>query len=442
MLHNMTMMNARLPLLDEDVYYRLEVREGKWYSIEPQPAYVNERTDEYVSLDAGIGGKIDLEGKIVLPGLVDSHMHLDKAFSLTTVPNRSGTLEEASANYTKAAAAFTKEEIKSRIIRAALQALSYGTTTIRSHLDYVVSSDTRVAMNTYEAAIEAKQLLAPYMTIQFIAMTPLKLNPTTIAGLDRALQMGIDGIGGAPHMCEQPEFVMEECFRLAVKHRAIIDFHADETDDPSVRTVEYIANCARKIDSPAPIMVGHLCALAAMTQEDAAQVIDTIATSGLHVVSLPAVNLYLQGRHDHYPIRRGVTRIKELQAAGIPVAIGSDNIHDPFHPFGRGDLLQISLIAAYAAHMGSAQDLRNLLKMITEVPAHTLGLSDYGFRAGNRAQFVIIDSRSVEQLFTMLPERRWVYSGQSWLRVAPALTGWHEPTLTQLWNQAHRQVTL
>jgi cytosine deaminase len=173
-----------------------------------------------------------------------------------------------------------------------------------------------------------------------------------------------------------------------------------------------------------------------MSDNEASTLIQTMLSTGLKAVSLPAVNLYLQGRHDSFPVRRGVTRLKELWEAGIPVAIASDNIHDPFHPFGRGDLVQIGLISSYAAHMGSPADLRTLLRMITDVPASILDIEDYGIKPGLPANFVIIDSHSPDELFTMLTERRWVYSHQTWVRLAAQKTSWSEPRLSEYWDQA------
>nr|WP_244226755.1 amidohydrolase family protein [Paenibacillus protaetiae] len=117
----------------------------------------------------------------------------------------------------------------------------------------------------------------------------------------------------------------------------------------------------------------------------------------------------------------------------MPVAAASDNVHDPFHPFGRGDLLQIGLITAYGAHMGSPADLRTLLRMMTVVPAGILGLRDYGIAAGHTADFVILDAGTPDELFTMMPDRRWIYRGGAWLKTAAPPAGWELPELAAEW---------
>jgi cytosine deaminase len=132
--------------------------------------------------------------------------------------------------------------------------------------------------------------------------------------------------------------------------------------------------------------------------------------------------------------------VKELLAAGIQLATASDNIHDPFHPFGRGDLLQIGLVTAYAAHMGSPADIRTILRMMTFIPASILGLSGYGTNVGNEADFVIFDGTTPEELFTMLPDRRWVYRNGGWLKLAPERARWNEAALDGYWEEAVRQM--
>ena len=179
-----------------------------------------------------------------------------------------------------------------------------------------------------------------------------------------------------------------------------------------------------------------------MSIEDAEKMINKMIEAGLKAVTLPGANLYLQGRHDSFPVRRGVTRVKELLSKGVPIATASDNIHDPFHPFGRGDLLQIGLITAYATHMGSPTDIRTILKMITEIPANILGLNGYGISVGNKANFVIFDAITPEELFTLLPERRWIYRNGGWLIVPGKQKSWNNPKIERLWSQSKSYMTL
>lgn len=436
------LINANLPLLDQEKLCTLTIENGLWTSITKQKGYVKEgQANDLENMDEAT--VLNLEGKILLPGLVDAHMHLDKAFSLQKVGNSSGTLEEAVENYSYAVKDFSKQEIKSRIIRAALMAVSFGTTAIRTHLDFHIRWGKEVAFRTIEAAIEAKNELKTIVDIQLFPLTPFfHFTEEEINILEEAMQMGLTGFGGAPHLSQTPEKDIDIIFRLAEKYDCPIDFHTDESDDPNVRTVNHIAKRTIDYGMKGRVTVDHLCSLAAMSIEDAEKMINKMIEAGLKAVTLPGANLYLQGRHDSFPVRRGVTRVKELLSKGVPIATASDNIHDPFHPFGRGDLLQIGLITAYATHMGSPTDIRTILKMITEIPANILRLNGYGISVGNKANFVIFDAITPEELFTLLPERRWIYRNGGWLIVPGKQKSWNNPKIERLWSQSKSYMTL
>jgi len=438
-LNKTHLFNVRLPMMREDRLYSLSVENGIWSEVAVQNGHI--RLDDAVALDDWDGSpehpeRLDAQGKLLLPGLVDAHMHLDKSFCLPFVGNVSGTLEEACRNYAAACASFTKQDIKSRIMRAALQAISFGTTAIRTHLDFHVEAGREVAMRTVEAALEAKEALKPFLTLQLFPMVPHHhISPHSLEAAEEAIRMGVDGIGAAPHLSQEPEAGIDAIFRLAERFGVPVDFHTDESDDPNVRTVVHIARRTMEWGYTGRVTVGHLCSLAAMKDEEAEPILTLMAHAKLSAVTLPGANLYLQGRGDSFPVRRGVTRVKDILRAGIPISVASDNIHDPFHPFGRGDLILIALIASYAAHMGSPADLRTLLRMISDVPAGILGLANYGVREGNEADFVIFDADSSEMLFTLLPERRWVHRGGKWLKIAARPAGWHEPALNKFWEE-------
>lgn len=434
--NNLDIVNARLPLLDETRLYSLSIRDGKWEKVEPQDDRIQAAGYESLDISRCVGsGKLDAEGNILLPGFIDSHMHLDKAFSLPKVGNVSGTLLEAISNYSKLAPSFTKEVLKERMFRTALQAAAFGTTAIRTHLDFNTSAGPRVALQTVEAALEVKQQLAPFVNLQLFPMLPYYTGSHEDKALmEEAMRMGVDGIGGAPHLADHPENGIDAVFELAAKYDCPIDLHTDETDNPQKRTVLYIAKKTMEFGFQGRVTVDHLCSLASIDSIEAHKVIERIAEAQLYAVTLPATNLYLQGRGDDKAVRRGVTRVKELTAAGVKIATASDNIHDPFHPFGRGDMLHIALITAYGTHMGAPTELRQLLRMMTEIPAGLMGLQGYGIAVGNAADFVLVDARTPEELFTMLPERRWIYRAGQWLKVAAPRTDWEVPALSEQWN--------
>ncbi|WP_080833432.1 amidohydrolase family protein [Cohnella massiliensis] len=413
-------VNVRLPLEGEGGLFRVSVRDGKWTAIERQENAVSE--DGYVPI-AALGldelraaGRLDLEGRVLLPGFVDVHMHLDKAYSLPRVRNRSGTLLEAIENYRAVAPTFAKETIRDRIVKAALNAASYGSATLRSHLDVPVHLGRDLAMRTIEAALEARERVSGAVDIQYFPM--FFYDPSAERELTEfaaeALRMGVDGVGGAPHLCPEADAGIAWAFRLATKFARPIDLHADESDDPAVKTIDVYCDQIMRNGYAGRATAGHLCSLSAMAQDEADRLIAKMAICGVGAVTLPAVNLYLQGRSDRGNVRRGVTRVRELAEAGVPVAAASDNIQDPFHPFGRGDMLQVGLMTAYAAHLAREEDIVAVLRMLTHLPARIAGLRDYGVAPGNPAGFVVLDAVSAEELFQELPATRWVYNKSRW----------------------------
>jgi cytosine deaminase len=426
------LINASLPLEGGEGLFELKAEEGRWISITPQDEVIS-FTDHFHSLDALMNGTLNrdglncfnLEGKLLLPGFVDSHLHMDKAFSAKDVPNVSGTLIEACQNYGAVSSIFTKETIKKRIYKSAIRALSYGTTRMRTHLDF--NSNKEVYLRTILAALEVKQELRDQIDIQLFPMYPINLSSTDAAKIyEEAFLLGMDGVGGAPHLSATPEIEIDEIFELAARLDKPVDLHTDESDDPAKETVSYIADKTVQYSYQGRVTVGHLCSLSPMEHERAERFIRKMADAKLGAVTLPAPNLYLQGREDRGLIRRGTTRIKELLEAGIPLAAASDNIQDTFHPYGRGDLIQIGLLTAYAAQFGSTAELNTLLRMITEIPAKLLHITDYGIRLGVPADFVIVDAQSNIEMFAEVPVSRWVYKNSRWIYAAAHSEIWDE----------------
>lgn len=426
-------VNARLPLGQGGGLFRLTIKDGKWFSVEPQEGIVvSERHVPISQLNfEGLqtAGEIDLQGRVLLPGFVDAHMHLDKAYSLSYVRNRSGTLLEAIENYRSKAPSFSKEVIRERIVKAALRAASFGSLTLRSHLDVPVHLGREIALRTVEAALEAREIVKDYVDIQYFPMffyDPAGEQQLTEFA-EETLRMGIDGVGGAPHLTSDPEAGIRWAFQLATAFDLPIDLHSDESDDPEVKTIDFYCDQVRIHGYAGRATAGHLCSLSAMAGQEANRLIAKMAEAGIGAVTLPAVNLYLQGRGDEGNVRRGVTRVKELMKAGVPVAAASDNIQDPFHPFGRGDMLQIGLMTAYATHLAREEDVATVLRMLTYVPSAITGVPEYGVAAGNPAGFVVLDAESGEELFQELPATRWVYNKKRWIYASELSRQWAGP---------------
>ncbi|WKB36438.1 amidohydrolase family protein [Terrilactibacillus sp. S3-3] len=164
--------------------------------------------------------------------------------------------------------------------------------------------------------------------------------------------------------------------------------------------------------------------------------------AGIGAITLPGANLFLQGRADKGLVRRGITRVKELRAMGVPVATASDNINDPFHPFGRGDLLQIGLLTAYAAHMAGRDDLSAILDMISTIPAGFYGIENHGLKEGASAQFVLADTGNIYDLFSFQSPTRFVYAHGQWLSERRSSSCFHDAQLKALWSRVQTSADL
>jgi len=431
-------VNARLPLAEGGGLFKLAAENGRWTTVEPQEGAISASGHEPIG---SLGferlretKRIDFEGRVLLPGFVDAHMHLDKAYSLPRVRNRSGTLLEAIQNYRAAAASFSKETIRERIVRAALRSASFGSALLRSHLDVPFHLGRDVAMRTVEAALEARELVRGFADIQYFPMffhDPAAERELTEFASE-TMRMGVDGVGGAPHLAPDPEANIAWAFKMATAFDRPIDLHSDESDDPAVKTIDAYCDLVRLHGYGGRATAGHLCSLSAMEHGEAERLIGKMASAGVSAVTLPAVNLYLQGRGDRGNVRRGVTRVRELAEAGVRVAAASDNIQDPFHPFGRGDMLQIGLMTSYAAHLAGEQDILAVLRMLTYVPAEVTGQREYGIHPGYPARFAAFDAFSAEELFQELPATRWVYNKSHWTFASALAKSWAEPQSSSL----------
>lgn len=432
------LINVRLPIMHDHALFEVKISNGMYTSIVLQNGYLE--GDEFFPLHAAVLGKetsLDAQGRVLLPGFVDMHMHLDKAHSLPQVPNISGTLQEAIKNYSSSLPAFPEEEIKQRMLKTALQALANGTTTIRTHIDFDCSMEEDSLFRSLQAAVEVRDELSPYMDVQVVPLfSNLDIDDMhKMNKIERAFDLEIDAIGGCPHLARNPEKEIDALFSLAQAYSKPLDLHVDESDDPSVDTIINIAHRTIELNMEGKVVVGHLCSLAGMTDAKVKEILNLLKQAKIGVVTLPASNLYLQGREDKGIVRRGVTRIRDIQKAAIPIATASDNVNDPFHPFGKADLLQVGLLTAYAAHMGSPDDQRQLLRMITSIPARLIGKEKYGVEEGNEANFVLLNVQSVQEIWTELPETRFVFNKHRWLSVKETHQRLADTNLTNLWQE-------
>jgi cytosine deaminase len=363
--------------------------------------------------DLEAGDSLDAGGRLVSPAFVQAHIHLDKVLTGPLLgPNRSGTLAEAIALSHAVKRAATVEEIRSRAGRVIRAAVIAGTTAIRSHVDV----DTIGGLKGLRGVAAARDDHADLCSVQLVAFPQEGIwrDPGTDALMVEAMREGADVVGGMPHWEDGLDAArrhIEFCLQLAVSSDADVDMHVDETDDPYWRSFELLIEEADRRDWGARTTAGHLCAMAAWEDDYAARVIARAAASGVMVATNPPTNLMLQGRGDAEPRRRGIPRIKELLAAGVTVGAGQDCVDDAFYPFGTADPLQVALIVAHAAQLGTPSEIATALRMVTTDAARLLRLPDYGLTPGARADLVVLDAETERDALREQAPRRWVLHG-------------------------------
>jgi cytosine deaminase len=367
--------------------------------------------------------KVDAAGGLLLPAYVDTHIHLDKVLIRDQLAEHDGTLRGAIDAIHAAKRAYTVEDVRRRATAVIEASVLTGTTRLRSHVDV----DTIGGLVPLEGVLAAVRDCADIAEVQVIAFPQegLLRDPGAAELMAEAMQRGATIVGGMPHW-EATEDAQREhvrlCFELAARHDADVDMHVDETDDGSVRTLAMVVAETERRGWQHRVTVGHVCALAAADHDYAERVIADCGRLGITVVANPVTNLVIQGRGDRGLVRRGTTRVRELMAAGVPVAFGQDCVQDGFYPFGRGDLLEVALISAHAAHLTSASELDQALAAVTSAPAAAWHLGDgYGVAAGARADLQLYAATTWPEVLRLQdPPREVWFRGRSVARTTVA----------------------
>jgi cytosine deaminase len=353
--------------------------------------------------------ELDAAGHLTLPGFVDPHLHLDKALSRGELREPPETLAEAITASRGLKAHWTEAAIEARATRAVTMALRAGTTALRTHVDV----DLSLGLRGFHALCRIREQFSGQVRIQIVAFPQEGLDPAgKVEGLlRRALREGADAIGGLPALSPDPRVHIDRLFAIAKEHGADIDMHVDESDSPLDLSIEYLAERTQRDGYEGRVVAGHCTSLAAVDEDTLHRVLAAVGAAGISLVTLPSTNLYLQGRGDRPPVRRGLLPVRAAVAAGINVAYGSDNIRDAFTPFGNARMLETGLVLGHAAHMGSPAELRSIVRMATHNGARALRLPDYGLDEGCRADLVVLDAASPEDALVAVAPALWVVAG-------------------------------
>jgi len=355
---------------------------------------------------------LDAQGWLVSPPFVDAHFHMDSTLTFGQPRvNHSGTLLEGIALWGELKPLLTEEAIAERALRYCDWAVAKGLLAIRSHVDVC---DPRLL--AVRALLQVRERVRPYLDLQLVAFPQdgVLRSPGALENLKRALDLGVEVVGGIPHFertaAEGAASVRLLC-ELAAERGLRVDLHCDETDDPASRHVETLAFEAQRLKLHGRVTGSHLTSMHSMDNAYAGKLIALIAEAGLGVVANPLINITLQGRYDSYPKRRGMTRVPELQAAGVPVAFGHDCVLDPWYSLGSADMLEVAAMGLHVAQLTSVAQMRACFDAVTAVPARILGLSGYGLEPGCKADCVLLQARSPVEAIRLRAQRLAVVRG-------------------------------
>jgi cytosine deaminase len=398
--------DATLP--DGRTHMSVAVRDGKIVEVS-------------AGLDAPACESINAQGQLLSPPFVDPHFHMDATLSygLPRI-NQSGTLLEGIALWGELKPLLTQQALVERALAYCDWAVAKGLLAIRTHVDVC---DPRLL--AVDALLEVKRQVAPYLDLQLVAFPQdgVLRAPGALDNLKRALDRGVDVVGGIPHfertMSDGAASVKLLC-EIAAERGLRVDMHCDESDDPLSRHVETLAFQTQRLGLHGRVTGSHLTSMHSMDNYFVSKLIALMAEAKLHAVANPLINITLQGRHDTYPKRRGMTRVPELLAAGINVAFGLDCVMDPWYSLGSGDMLEVAHMGLHVAQMTSQAAMRQCFDAVTVNAARVMGLENYGLEVGSNADFVLLQAHNPVEAIRLRATRLKVFRHGKLLAQTPA----------------------
>ncbi|MBV6631460.1 MAG: amidohydrolase family protein [Alphaproteobacteria bacterium] len=361
------------------------------------------------TIDADAGQVIDATDCLVSAPFVDPHFHMDATLSLG-IPriNESGTLLEGIALWGELKPQLTTEAVVERALQYCDWAVTQGLLAIRTHVDVCDDRLTGV-----EALLEVREQVKDRIDLQLVAFPQdgYYRDPTAAENVTRALDMGVDVVGGIPHF----ERTMEDGARsvralceIAADRGLQVDMHCDETDDPMSRHIETLAYETQRLGLQGRVAGSHLTSMHSMDNYYVSKLLPLMAEAEVAAIPNPLINIVLQGRHDTYPKRRGLTRVPEMLSYGITVGFGQDCVMDPWYSLGTADMLDVSFMGLHVAQLTSPADMRRCFQMVTETSAKIMGLDHYGLEVGKQASLVVLDAGDPIEAIRLRATRRAV----------------------------------
>jgi len=390
--------------------YDIGIQDGQIRAVEPR-------------LETQGTQEIDASGYLVSPPFVDAHFHLDATLSYG-IPrvNQSGTLLEGIQLWGELKPHLTQEAIAGRALEYCDWAIARGIQGIRAHVDIC---DPRLL--AVEALLEVKRQMAPYLDLQLVAFPQdgYYRSPHAVDLLNKALDLGVDVVGGIPHFertTQEGMASIQALCEIGAERGLRVDMHCDETDDPNSRFVESLAAETQRLGLQGRVTGSHLTSMHSMDNYYVSKLIPLMAEAQVNVIANPLINITLQGRHDTYPKRRGMTRVPELMAAGITVAFGQDCVMDPWYGMGSGNMVEVAHMAMHVAQMTGVAQIQQCFNAITHNPAQILGLEGYGIRPGCYGDLVILQAGDPVEAIRLQPVCLYVIRRGQVIAHTPAVT--------------------
>lgn len=416
-MFDLKLCNARLTSHSADTpLVTIAIKDGHFIAIDSSDALAK----------APARTTIDTAGNLVSPPFVDSHFHMDSCLSygLPRV-NQSGTLLEGIAIWGELKPTLTQDAIIERAMTYCDWAVANGLLAIRSHVD--VCDDRLLAT---EALLAVRDTVKPYIDLQLVAFPQdgLLRSPNAKKTIVRALSMGVDVVGGIPHfertMDEGSQSVQWLC-ELAAQQGKLVDMHCDETDDPLSRHIETLTFHTQRLGMQGRVTGSHLTSMHSMDNYYVSKLIPLMAQAQMQVIANPLINITLQGRHDTYPKRRGMTRVAELMQAGVNVAFGHDCVMDPWYAFGSGDMLEVAQMGIHVGQLTSQLQVRAAYDAVTVNAAKVMQLDGYGVAVGCKADCIVLDAKSALDAIRLRANRLQVIKAGAVIASSTA----HQPKL-------------
>jgi cytosine deaminase len=378
----------------------------------------------FVAIEPGLAAsgreEIDAAGRLASPPFVDAHFHMDATLSLGLPRlNASGTLLEGIALWGELKPDLTQQALVDRAMAYCDMAVAQGLLAVRSHVD--ICDDRLLAT---DALLEVKRRVAPWLHLELVAFPQdgLLRSPTAKQNLIRALDKGVEVVGGIPHfertMADGAASIRWLC-ELAAERGLRVDMHCDESDDPMSRHIETLAAETIRTGLQGRVTGSHLTSMHSMDNYYVSKLLPLIAEAGVHAIANPLINITLQGRHDTYPRRRGMTRVPELLDAGVNVAFGHDCVMDPWYGMGSGDMLEVAHMGLHVAQMTSTRGVAQCFDAVTNNAAKVIGWDGYGIAVGHRADMVLLQAGDAYEAIRLKAARLLVLRGGKVLARAP-----------------------